>query len=140
MPTAELITGTVYAGGTVTLLARVVGNDAAPITQSDIATITYSVYEVDPTGSVAVLPGDSPTRTVVAGHNGASITVADAVFDAMQTDDLWTEDATGYNFRHTIAIDSNAAFSNAGYSYVVLVTLTPATGQAIVIGYELKAV
>ena len=68
-------------------LARVVGNDGSAIQQGDYGSITYAVFEEDTTTAIAT----------------GTLTVADVVFDAYQTDARWSVDDTGYNFRTTIA-------------------------------------
>jgi hypothetical protein len=82
----------------VVLMARVTGEDSELITQASIDSITIDVYRID--GSVSEAVGSQ-----------ASLTVADTVFDTLQTDDRWTEDATGYNFRYTVPV---ARFATPG--------------------------
>lgn len=82
----------------VALMARVTGEDAALITQASIDSITIDVYRMVGSSAVAV------------GTQG-SLTVADVVFDTLQTDSRWTEDSTGYNFRYTVPA---ARFATAG--------------------------
>lgn len=109
----------VFASGTVTLLARLVGWAATVLQRADITSLKYTVYSIDAVTGAA---------TAVTGHENVALTVADVIFDALQTDARWTVDATGYNFRHTLAINSNAAFSAAG-TYRIDLIVTPATGQ-----------
>jgi len=123
--------GTVYKNGTATLMARIVEDDATRIVQADVSTIVYSVYLLD--------SSDPDTQTVQTGHDGVSLTVANVIFDTLQTDDRWTEDSTGYNFRHTVDVSSNAAFGTAGRTYRVEYTLTPDSGQDILLRFDLYA-
>ena len=117
------IFGTVFKNATATCLARIVGHDAQPITQIDIASIDYSIY---------LLEADEPdSRTVVEGHDGVSLTVGEVIFDTLQTDARWTRDTIGYNFRHTIDVSTYMAFALAGRDYLVEYRLMPATGQVI---------
>lgn len=60
------------------------GRDAL---QSDLSTITWAIYPIG-------------IRTAVAS---GSLTVADVVYDEIQTDGRWSTDDIGYNFRHTVA-------------------------------------
>ena len=124
--------GTVEKGGTVTCLARVVGEDAVAITQTTISTATYSVFLLD--------DDDPDSRTVVVGHDGASLTVSAIIFNTLQTDARWTVDSTGYNFRHTIDVSSNDAFTIAGRNYLVEYRLVPASGQVIIVRFRLNCI
>ena len=134
MPAAADTFGAGFKNGTVTCLARIVGWNAAYILQADFnATsssssgddawgpcdipIPYTVYLLD--------DQDSDNRTAVTGHTNVSLTPADVVFDALQTDDKWTVDDTGYNFSHTLVICANHAFVTAGRRYLVEYRLAP---------------
>lgn len=127
--------GTVFDGGTVTCMARI-ANDAATtqtnLVQSDISTITYSVWLLD--------DSDPDSRTTVTGHAAVSLVVSEVVFDTLRTHWVWTEDATGYNFRHTVPISSSAAFTLAGRRYLIEYTITPTTGQKFPLGFEVMCV
>lgn len=112
--------GPVPRNGTITLLNRVVGWDGSEIAQADISAAEYSIYLLD--------PNDADERTAVTGHDGESLTVSDIIYDALQTDDVWTEDSTGYNFRHTPEVDEDDAFTVAGREYLVEYLLTPTSG------------
>ncbi len=60
------------------------------------------------------------------------------LFNSLQTDSLWTVDVTGYNFRHTPDVSTNAAFAVAGRRYLVEYQLTPALGQVIVVRFRIN--
>ncbi len=124
--------GTVEKGGTVTCLARIVGDAATVISQATISTATYSVFLLD--------DDDPDSRTVVSGHDGASLTVSAIIFNTLQTDARWTVDSTGYNFRHTIDVSSNNAFAVAGRNYLVEYLLMPASGQVIIVRFRLNCI
>lgn len=126
------IYGTVFKGGSVTCLARVVGHNAVAITRTDVAAIEYSVY---------LLEADDPdSRTVVSGHDGVALDKMSVIYDSLQTDARWTRDAVGYNYRHAIDVASNAAFALAGRDYLVEYRLTPTAGQVILIRFRLHCV
>ena len=91
----------VLEDGNVSLMFRVLGDDAAPITQATIASITFAAYDLDAT---------TPTSAV----STATLTVSAVVFDTYQSDDRWTADAVGYNFRHDIGA---AVFVTGGHTY-----------------------
>ena len=124
--------GTVQKGGTATCLARVVGEDAAAISQTDISTATYSVFLLD--------DDDPDGRTVVSGHDGESLVAASIIFNSLQTDARWTVDDTGYNFRHTIDISTDNAFTVAGRNYLVEYRLVPSAGQVIIVRFRLNCI
>ena len=82
------ITDTVLEDSTFSIMARVHAN-GANLTQSDVSTITYSIFYTDST---------------TAHTASTSLTVATVIFDTLQTSDgRWTVDGTGYNFRHDVA-------------------------------------
>jgi len=126
------IHGTVFTHGTATLMARVVGNNAQPITQADVASVEYSVFLLD--------DKDADSRTAVTGHTNVTFNVPDVIFNSLQTDDLWKVDETGYNFRHTIDVSENQAFTIAGRRFLVEFTLTPVTGQVILARFRMNVI
>lgn len=133
MPDARDILGTVFKGGTATLLARVVGATGTALTQAVVSAITYTVYALD--------SRDPDTRTAVAAHTAQALVVASTIFDTLQDDALWDRDATGYNFRHTLdTAGLGAAFSEAGIDYQVEVTITPTSGQPILLRFRLACI
>jgi len=132
MGSAADVHGTVFKNGTATLLARVVGGDGQHVTQIDIASVSYSVYLLD--------DQDADSRTEVSGHTNVALTVADVVFNDLQTDALWTADETGYNFRHTLDVSTNPAFTIAGRRYMVEFELTPTSGQAILVRFRVNVI
>ena len=83
----EAIYGCVNEDSTFTLLARV-HVDGMIWVEADVASITYKVWDMT----------DSST-TIASG----SLVVADVVHDTLQTDAIWSVDATGYNFEHKVA-------------------------------------
>jgi hypothetical protein len=104
---------TVIEDGNVAVMFRVLGDDAVPITQATVASITFAVYDLDAT---------TPTSAVTTG----TLTVADVVFDEYQTDDRWTVDGIGYNLRHDI---SAAVFTTGGHTYALEYKITADGGE-----------
>ncbi len=123
---------TVLVGGTKAFMASVTDWDALPITVATITAAEYTVYLLD--------ENDPNERTVVEGHDGVTLTVADVVLDAPVVGPGWTRDAVGYNLLHTIDISTHAAFALLGRTYHVDFVLTPASGQAILVGFEVRTV
>ncbi len=132
MPATNDVFGTVFKGGTATLLARVVGNAGTPITAAEIAQITYSIYLLD--------DDDPDWCAVVAGHDDVTLVVAAVVTNQLQVNPLWTVDAVGYNFCHVPDISAAAAFPTAGRQYLVQYRLMPAAGATILLRFRLSAV
>lgn len=129
---AKLVQGTVITNGTATMLARIVGWSGSAITQADVSTATYTVYSVD--------AQDPTDRTADEDHEAAAVAVASVIYDTLQTDSVWTVDATGYNFRHTVPITTDAAFATPHRQYVVEYTLSPTSGEPIVVSFLLRSV
>ena len=77
----------VNQGSTFAVMYRVMV-DGDEMVQADVDTIEYAIYNDD-------------TREVVLALT--SLTVANVVFDTLQTDERWTVDADGYNFRHDVS-------------------------------------
>lgn len=92
-------------------MGRIKGNDAANITQAGISSIVCNVFDLD---SRSMTPLVSP-----------AMVVADNVFDTLQTDDRWTVDDTGYNFRHEMPAST---FADGDKIYRVEYKFTPASG------------
>ncbi len=132
MPQANDIYGTVYKNGTALLLARIVDSAGQAIQQTGVSTIQYSVYELDPC--------QPDSLTVVAGHDGVTLTVGDVIFDALQTGGLWTVDSVGYNFRYEVDVSQNEAFPAAGAQYQVRFELMPTSGQKTILRFLLRAI
>lgn len=125
---------TVRRNGTGEMLARVVGNDAANITQASLTSVKYTIYELD--------EDDPDSRTAVAGHSAVAVTISTSVFNTLQTDAVWTKDATGYNFAHTPSIGTNDAFGEVGVDHYLLeYTFTPADGgQVFKVGFRVSVI
>jgi hypothetical protein len=126
------IFGTAFKKGSAVLLARVVGIDGENITQADIAAIHYSVYLLD--------DQDADSRTAVTGHSQVALGVSQVVFDTLEQDATWTVDSIGYNFRHVLDVSAHPAFPAAGRRYLIEYTLTPQSGQAILVRYRMNVI
>jgi hypothetical protein len=126
------IHGTAFKNGSATLLARIVGAGGANILQADINTVKYTVYLLD--------DQNADSRTAVAEHANAALVVAEVIFDALQTDAMWTVDATGYNFRHVLDVSTHKAFAIAGRRYMIEYQLTPAIGQMILVRFRINVI
>lgn len=104
-----------YEGCQAVLLARFIDDDATPLVQADISTITAKCYnKADPANIVA----------------SASLSAASNIFDTLQT---WpvvagftAPDTTGYNFRYKTPI---GFFPQGDQEYVVEIVVTEAGGD-----------
>jgi hypothetical protein len=126
------IHGTAFKNGSATLLARIVGANGENVQQDDIESAEYTVYLLD--------DQDPDSRTAVAEHSAAPLSVVEIIFDELQTDPIWTADATGYNFRHTLDVSSHPAFAIAGRRYLVEYRLIPADGQKILVRFRINVI
>ncbi len=132
MAVAKDVHATVFRNATAIFMSRVENASGQAITQASIASIRYAVYAID---------GNDPDMlSVVAGHDNVTLNESDVVFDTLQTDEAWTVDATGYNFRHELDVSQNEAFSKAGGIYQVRYELTPVLGQKIVFRFKLRCI
>lgn len=77
----------VNQGSTFAVMYRVMV-DGDEMVQADVDTIEYAIYNDDTREAVLAL---------------TSLTVANVVFDTLQTDERWTVDTDGYNFRHDVS-------------------------------------
>jgi hypothetical protein len=132
MAEANEIHGTAFKNGSATLLARIVGHSGANVLQADLNTIKYTVYLLD--------DQNSDNRTAVDGHANVALTIAEVIFNTLQTDAVWTVDATGYNFRHELNVSAHQAFAVAGRRYLVEYQLTPAVGQVILVRFRINVI
>ena len=132
MADAQDIHGTVFKNGSATLLARVVGADGSPVTQSDVASAKYTVTLLD--------ESDPDAATPVTGHTDVAVDVASLVYDTLQNDDLWDVDEEGYNFKHVLDVSANQAFATAGRSYRITFELVPTSGQVILVRFRVHVI
>lgn len=102
-------------------MARILGDDAAAITQSGTSAITVAVFK------------NANTTAVYT----ASLTVADVVFDSYQTDARWSKDSTGYNFRYAVVA---SVFDTGDATYTVEFKFTPTSGSQYFVIYEIDTV
>ncbi len=139
MPTAQHHSGVVLKNSAPIFLARVVGNDGAYLVQANLSSIAYSIFTLN--------PNDPDTETAVASaHTAAALTISAVVWDTLQLDNLWRNDdgdlvdALGYNFRFQPVISSAQAFPVAGAMYGVRVTMTPSSGQKVVLFWKVRCI
>ena len=132
MADAADIHGVVFKDGSATLLARVVGANGVNLVQANLTTAKYTVYLLD--------DDDPDSLTAVSGHEDVSVEVAALIYDTLQDDELWDVDGTGYNLKHVIDVSTNQAFAVAGSNYLIVFTLTPTSGQPILVRFRVRAI
>ncbi len=123
--------GTAFRGGSLTLLARIAGNDAINVLPADVSAMDYTIYRLD--------AEDPDVRLPVEGHAAVAITPAEALFATLQTDAVWTADAIGYNFRQQLDVSEHAAFADVG-RYLVEYRLMPQSGQVVLVRFRIEVV
>jgi hypothetical protein len=132
MADASDIHGVVFKNGSATLLARVVGAQGTPLTQSDVASAKYTAYLLE--------EGDPDEAAPVTGHAGVAVDVGTLIYDSLQNDELWDVDEIGYNFRHTLDVSANQVFTMAGRIYRIVFELIPTSGQIVLVRFRLHAI
>ena len=115
---ANVEKGVAFEDTGVALMARVqiAGANAE---QADVTSITWKAFDTADTSTVAA---------------SGTLTVADVVFDTLQTDGRWTRDTTGYNFRHNLAA---SVLVGGGKTYRIEHAWTPASGEVFHTVYEI---
>jgi len=121
-----------FKGGSLTVLARVLGGNAVAIVQADVSAIEYTAWLLD--------EADPDDRAAIAGHTAKSVDKTGAIFDTLQSDALWTVDAIGYNFRHVLDVFSDQVFTIAGRRVLLEFTITPAVGQVILVRFRVNVI
>ena len=124
MPTLTKPThATIMEDGGATMMARILGADAAAIAQADFGNISVRIYDQN---------ASDPSATVAT----ATLTVATVVFDAYQTDARWSVDSTGYNFAD---VRPAASFPTGGHTYDVEYEFDPTAGDNYFVTFSLFA-
>lgn len=142
---AKTIWGEVYEGAAAVLMARIVGASGAPLTQADFGSIKYEAWKIPVplehdlrNAEDRYVEVSTPAKVV----NEVTLTVANVVFDALQTDGRWTKDTTGYNFAYELPANTWAAIALADYPksvwYEIAVRFTPAVGQAFACTFKVS--
>jgi len=115
------VRGSCWEGCNFTCMARMVGDDNTAIIQSSVSSIAGKVFDKDDAS-------DTGTALTVA--------VATSIFNTLQTDDRWTEDVTGYNFRFTVP---GSAIPDGGKAYLVEFVFTMADESTEAAVFEVVA-
>lgn len=124
--------GTAFRGGTATFLARVVNDVGRPLHPDDIATATYSVYELN--GS------DPDLRRPVPEHSERPLAIDQILSPSLRRDYPWDVDELGYNFRYTLDDSPATPFPAAGRHYLVEFRLRPKQGHIILVRFRVYTI
>ena len=81
------VTGTIREDSAFSVLLRI-EHDGANAVQSDIDSIEYQIF---------------PHYSTTAHTTATALTVADVIYDTLQTGGGWNTDTTGWNFKHNVA-------------------------------------
>ena len=109
----------------VDLMAYVLASDRQAVQQADLASITYKTFDADTPGTV---------------ENNGTLTIANVVFDTLQTDAGWTvgvnrDGSTGYNFLFPAP---GTLFSTGGKTIHAEVTMTETGGATYTLQFIVK--
>ncbi len=120
MPIPKPTKGVAVEDGGATLLARIVGNDAANVTQASVSSITYQVFKRGATTDIAA---------------ASPLTVSAVIFDTLQTGDEWTVDATGYNFKYVTDV---LELPDGKSVFIFEFKVTPTSGPPFYLLFEIN--
>ena len=124
MSQSGVVSGLIWEDSDVACMARIKLNGAvASFVQASIASVSRKIF-------------DRKSATPSTAVDEADLTVATVVFDTLQTDGRWTKDATGYNFRDTIAA---ADLSTGGSQFRVEYKFTTTGGSVFFAVFELTS-
>jgi hypothetical protein len=111
-------------------MARLTNADASYPVQEDVDSIRVDLFEIDDEDDRLGVDLDGvelDDQTDAA----AELDAEDVIFDELQTDDAWSEDSTGYNFRYEFA----APLKDKRYE--VRVTIVLNSGDTLVARWKL---
>jgi hypothetical protein len=113
--------------GTAVLMARIVDHAGVGIRPEMVAAIAYSLCE---------LTCDGPT--VVAGHCRVLLETGEVMYDAMQTDGLWSADVSGYNFRHELDFVPASSRSRVARHFALVYEFIAPGGERSIIHFQIR--
>lgn len=123
MPTeATLVSTSIWAGNPAVAIGRIVGPDGGYLEQADI----------DPTDKVAWSVYDMDNSDTVTGSG--TLAASSCIYDELQTDRIWTKDATGYNFKATLA---GSCFPQSSRRYRAVFTFHLTSGNDIIQPFQI---
>lgn len=117
---------TIWEDTGAVLMARIHNYDDTYIMQADLSSITYSIFNtnLDPTDAGYTVVDES------------GLTISSVIFDTLQTDNGWSPDTTGYNFKMTIGDD---VFTTGNTNYLVEITFNQSSTPRIKVPFDIYA-
>ena len=122
MSTPKIHRDIAYEGVPKVVMARVVGAAATNITQSTVSSLSYIVDQYDSEDDAV----QDANATSVTTETSLS-PVSSYVYNALQTDNDWDADGTGYNLKVTLPA---ASFPAGNKWNRVEIWVTPTSGEA----------
>jgi hypothetical protein len=119
-----------FEGVPAVLMARIVGAAATNITQATVSRLDYTVDQYDSERQAE--RDESPTSVTTLTQ---LTPVSTYVYDTLQTDNDWSADSTGYNFKFTAPA---ASFPVGNKWNRVEVKVTPSSGEAFVVVWVIE--
>lgn len=114
------IKSVVYHSSGVILMARLISESEALATQAAISSVKWYSFDLA-----------NPSTVVASG----TISKTDVIFDTLQHA-MWSEDATGYNFRHVLPA---SATPTGDRTYRIEYRIVPTGGERYHVVYELES-
>ena len=121
MSCCEIIEGCVAEDSTFAVMARLQVNGSNGV-QGDFSSITWKAWNTTDRNSV---------------YAYGTLTVANVVYNSLQTDGRWSVDTTGYNFRHDVG---SGVFVTPGIYRIEYTCNLTGGGQLILQPYEVRVV
>ena len=119
MASSVIEKATIYENSSVSFLARIRISSGSYLSQGVTDSITCKVFSLADTSTAVATP---------------SITVSSVVFNSLQTsDDCWTKDTTGYNFKVTL---NDSIFVDGDLTYQVEFKFALSNGNDIYVVYR----
>lgn len=120
MPEAKRIEGFLFQNSAGVIMGRVTNNRGADVTQSSLTSLVLTLED-------KAFPG------VPVASSPYTLTVADVIFDTLQTDSIWEQTTDGFNFLYDT---ENAQLVNGQTNYIYQFRATPVVGESAVWVYE----
>ena len=115
-------------GNAIVLFARLVDEAGRPVRPSDVATIEYSIRQLD-----------AHTRPAAdCEESRIGLEVCDVILPALVIDKLWTLDSVGYNFRHDVVELADFASKEFSRRVEVRYVLVLTNNTPVILRFHLK--
>ena len=101
--------GRALDNGSSLFLARLQHADGTPVLPAEVREVGYSLWRLD--------DADASIKTPISGHIDVPLDVEEVMLDHLTTDEHWSFDTVGYNFRHWPDGSAEPLFPVAGRNY-----------------------